>query len=77
VGREYQLQGKAFDTSRGIDPMEFAPAGGGFPILLAGTGVVGAVTVSGVPQRQDHGFVVEMLCKFLSKDHRALELGPE
>ena len=77
VAREYQLQGKAFDTSRGIDPMEFAPAGGGFPILLAGTGVVGAVTVSGVPQRQDHGFVVEMLCKFLSKDHRALELGPE
>ncbi len=77
VGREYQLQGKAFDASRGIDPMDFAPAGGGFPIHLAGSGVVGAVTVSGVPQREDHGFVVEMLCQFLGKDHAVLELGPE
>lgn len=77
VGREFQLQVKAFDASRGIDPMDHAPAGGGFPIHLEGTGVVGAITVSGVPQRQDHGFVVEMLCRFLGKDHAALDLGPE
>ena len=77
VGREYQLQGKPFDSSRGIDPMDLAPAGGGFPIHLTGTGIVGAVTVSGVPQREDHGFVVEMLCRFLGKDHAALALGPE
>ncbi|MFM8747366.1 MAG: heme-degrading domain-containing protein [Aestuariivirga sp.] len=77
VGREYQLQGKAFDASRGIDPMDHAMAGGGFPIHLAGTGVVGAVTVSGVPQRQDHEFVVEMLCRFLKQDYRGLALGPE
>jgi uncharacterized protein (UPF0303 family) len=77
VGREHQLQKKAFDASRGIDPMDYAPAGGGFPIHLAGTGVVGAVTVSGVPQRQDHEFVVEMLCRFLKVDYAMLALGPE
>ncbi len=77
VGREYQLQGKAFDALRGIDPMDHAMAGGGFPVHLAGTGVVGAVTVSGVPQRQDHEFVVEMLCLFLKQDYRSLALGPE
>ncbi len=77
VGREYQHQGKAFDASRGIDPMDLATSGGGFPIHLAGTGVVGAVTVSGVPQRQDHEFVVEMLCRFLKQDYRSLALGPE
>jgi len=77
VGREYQLSGKAFDASRGLDPMDYANAGGGFPIHLKGTGVVGVVTVSGVPQREDHGFVVEMLCRFLGKDHAALALGPE
>ena len=77
VGREHALQKKPFDASRGMDPMDFAPAGGGFPINLTGTGVVGAVTVSGVPQREDHGFVVEMLCRFLGKDHAALALGPE
>ena len=71
------MQKKPFDASRGMDPMDFAPAGGGFPIHLTGTGVVGVVTVSGVPQREDHGFVVEMLCRFLGKDHAALALGPE
>jgi uncharacterized protein (UPF0303 family) len=77
VGREHQLQRKAFDATRGIDPMDYAPAGGGFPIHLKGTGVIGAVTVSGVPQREDHGFVVEMLCRFLGVEHAMLALGPE
>lgn len=77
VGREYQLQGKSFDASRGIDPMDHAQAGGGFPIHLITTGVVGAVTVSGVPQREDHGFVVEMLCFHLKQDHAGLALPPE
>ncbi len=77
VGREHQLQKKPFDASRGIDPMDHAPAGGGFPIHLKGTGVVGVVTVSGVPQREDHGFVVEMLCRFLGVEHAMLALGPD
>ena len=57
--------------------MDLAAAGGGFPIHLKGTGVIGAVTVSGVPQREDHGFVVEMLCRFLSIEPGLLALGPE
>ena len=77
VGREHDLQGRKLDASRGMDPIDYAPAGGGFPIHLIGTGVVGALTVSGVPQREDHGFVVEMLCQFLGKDHASLALGPE
>jgi uncharacterized protein (UPF0303 family) len=77
VGREYDLKGQRFDQSRGIDPMDHAPAGGGFPIHIIGTGIVGAVTVSGVPQREDHAFVVEMLCAFLGEDFKALDLGPE
>lgn len=77
VGREYQLQGRAFDETRGIVPLDHTTSGGGFPIHLTGTGVVGAVTVSGVPQRDDHEFVVEMLCRFLKQDYRGLALGPE
>ena len=77
VGREYLLKGQAFDASRGLDPMDFAPAGGGFPIHIKGTGVVGCVTVSGVPQRGDHNFVAEMLCQFLGIDDPGMALGPE
>jgi len=77
VGREYRLKGNAFDASRGLTLMDYAPQGGGFPIHIRGTGVVGVVTVSGVPEREDHGFVVEMLCRFLGVEHGMLELGPE
>ena len=77
VGREYKLKGNVFDASRGLNLMDYAPQGGGFPIHVRGTGVVGSVTVSGVPEREDHAFVVEMLCRFLSVDYALLDLGPE
>jgi uncharacterized protein (UPF0303 family) len=35
------------------------------------------VTVSGLPQRDDHNLVVEALCALLIKDFAALRLGPE
>ena len=77
VGREYELLGKPFDVARGMAPIDYAPAGGGFPLHIIGTGVIGAITVSGVPQREDHGFVVEMICAHLGQDYAPLVLGPE
>lgn len=77
VGREIVLKGQPFDESRGIEPLNYAPAGGGFPIHIIGTGVVGSVTVSGVPQREDHNFVVEMISRFLGLPYDEIVLGPE
>lgn len=77
VGREYESKGQKFDESRGLPPLDYAPAGGGFPIHIIGTGVVGSVTVSGVPQREDHNFVVEQLCEFLGVPYAEVALGPE
>jgi uncharacterized protein (UPF0303 family) len=42
--------------------------GGGFPILLEGTGPVGSVVISGLPQRDDHNMVIMALAKLLEKD---------
>ena len=77
LNREAERSGQTFGESRGIDLMDYINAGGGFPIHIVGTGVVGVITVSGVPQRDDHGFVVEQLCIYLKKDHGKLALGPE
>jgi uncharacterized protein (UPF0303 family) len=45
-----------------------------FPILITGTGILGSITVSGLPQREDHNLVVEALCLELKRDHDALRL---
>lgn len=49
-----------------VDPREYAGHGGSFPIHVRGVGIVGAVTVSGLPQAEDHAFVVEQLRRFLA-----------
>jgi uncharacterized protein (UPF0303 family) len=53
---------------------DYAAHGGSFPIHVAGAGIIGAVTVSGLPQREDHNLVVEALCNELHHDHAALRL---
>jgi uncharacterized protein (UPF0303 family) len=76
VGLEYKLRGATIDAARGMNPMDFAPAGGGFPIRIGGL-VVGCVTVSGVPQREDHAFVVESIAEHLSVAYKEIALPPE
>jgi uncharacterized protein (UPF0303 family) len=65
------------DPDRALADADYAFHGGGFPIHVTGTGVIGAVTVSGIPQRDDHGFVVEMICEYLGLPPRELMLGAE
>ena len=63
--------------SRGLPASEFATHGGSFPLTLIGAGIVGSVTVSGLPQRADHELVVEALCGLLGRDYATLSLGAE
>lgn len=58
----------------GLADAEYAAHGGSFPIVVSGTGCIGAVTVSGLPQRDDHNLVVEALAEVLGADHDALRL---
>ncbi|GHV58195.1 UPF0303 protein [Spirochaetia bacterium] len=51
--------------SRGYDPRLFAPSGGGFPIRIRGTGVIGAIVTSGGPHLQDHDILIEGLIRHL------------
>lgn len=61
VGEQFRVEGKTFDDASRLDPARFAAHGGAFPILLRGTGCVGSVAVSGLPQREDHRMVVEAI----------------
>lgn len=61
IGAQCRAQGRTFEEKYGLDPATYAAHGGAFPIIVRGTGVVGAVVVSGLPQREDHALVVEAL----------------
>jgi len=63
--------------ARGLPINEYASHGGSFPLAVQGAGIVGSVTVSGLPQRADHELVVEVLCELLNKDYASLQLAPE
>lgn len=65
VGRRLALGGKTLDEASGAEPILYATHGGCFPIIVRDVGVVGTVTVSGLPQAQDHALVVEALESFL------------
>ncbi len=67
VGRRMAAKGQAMDAAYGVDPADFATHGGAFPIRVVDVGVVGVVTVSGLPQADDHALVVEALGLFLNK----------
>ncbi|WP_329291533.1 heme-degrading domain-containing protein [Streptomyces pseudovenezuelae] len=67
VGARFRAKGSTFEESSRLDPDAYAAHGGSFPITVEGVGVVGTVTVSGLPQLHDHRFVVEALEEFLDK----------
>lgn len=48
-------------TRNGLAPADFADNGGAVPITVVGAGIVAVVTVSGLPQLQDHAMVVAAL----------------
>ncbi|TVQ40487.1 MAG: heme-degrading domain-containing protein [Spirochaetaceae bacterium] len=52
---------------RGLDEQHFAASGGSFPVRIQNTGVVGTITVSGLPHEQDHALVVESVRRFLAR----------
>ena len=77
VGIKERLKNETIYAAQGLSLADYATHGGAFPITVAGSGVIGSVSVSGLPQRADHELVVEALCLLLRKDYATLRLAPE
>lgn len=51
----------------GLSDENYATSGGSFPLTIKGAGVVGTITVSGLPHEVDHRYVVEVISEYLKK----------
>lgn len=76
VGLTLALEGKTLEERHGLTLADYAAHGGGFPIVLKGTGCVGTIVASGLPQREDHEMVVSVLAGVLGVTGVALDPEP-
>jgi uncharacterized protein (UPF0303 family) len=67
IGRLLASLGKTISEKYFVSEQEYAAAGGCFPIIVKGTGMVGTVAVSGLPQEEDHRLVTECIAALLKK----------
>jgi uncharacterized protein (UPF0303 family) len=65
VGCKFRADGRDFDVDSRLDVGKFAAHGGAFPLIHRTAGNIGTVAVSGLPQVEDHQFVVKHLEGFL------------
>lgn len=68
IGLILESNNETLQSRHCLKPADYAAHGGGFPILLEGTGPVGSIVISGLPQRDDHNVVISALAKILDKD---------
>lgn len=67
VGLEIKFQDAAHKVSE-LDELDFAWHGGCFPIRVQDRGVVATATISGLPQREDHKLVTDVIADYLGVD---------
>ena len=77
VGLQLQQRGTTLEQSIAVDPRDYAAHGDCFPLNLIGAGCIGTITVSGLPQRQDHELVVEVLAELLGQPLDELRLDED
>lgn len=68
MGQLLKSKGKTLEESYLIPESEYAAHGGCFPIIVKETGMIGTITVSGLPQEEDHKLVVKSIREFLAKE---------
>lgn len=64
---KYEERGTTFNAATGLSEAEYAAHGGGLPIVVSGVGVVGGFYASGLPEVEDHEFLVSCLRELIAR----------
>jgi uncharacterized protein (UPF0303 family) len=74
IGLQLRQQQTTLTERIGVNARDYAAHGGCFPVRLHGTGCIGTITVSGLPQRDDHELIIEVLAELLEQPLAELAL---
>jgi len=71
IAKLLESHGRSIEEAYGLSANEFAPFGGAVPITVKGTGVIGCITVSGLPDEEDHRTVVDAIGRHMGRTGEA------
>ncbi len=69
MGQLLKSKGKRLEEAYLLPENLYAPHGGCFPVIIKDTGMIGTITVSGLPQEEDHKLVVQAIREFLAQEN--------
>lgn len=75
IGLALKRDGTTLEAKFGLRPDDYMAHGGSFPIRLQDGTCLGAVTISGLPQRDDHDLVSRVLAECLRQNPSGLALA--
>jgi uncharacterized protein (UPF0303 family) len=67
TGTSLKIHNVALEDAYFLQRSEYAPYGGGFPLILRNCGMIGSICTSGMSEVEDHEFLIACLRKFLQK----------
>jgi uncharacterized protein (UPF0303 family) len=68
MGQLLKSKGKRMEEAYLVSENVYAPHGGCFPVIVKDTGLIGTITVSGLPQEEDHKLVVQAIRDYLNQE---------
>ena len=71
IAKLLESQARSIEEAYGLSANEFAPFGGAVPITVKGTGVIGCISVSGLPDAEDHRTVVDAIRRHMGRSGEA------
>ena len=66
-GQYSVAKNRDFEAIPHLDPKEYCAHGGSFPLRIQNCGIIGAVTVSGLPQETDHQLAIDAMRQIVSQ----------
>lgn len=67
IGLELSKSQTTLQEKAGLPVRDYAPHGGCFPLWIRGAGCMGTITISGLPQREDHNVIVGVLATWFNR----------